>query len=56
MRAECLAQDPAMLSQRLRVPVCAELVQELGRALDVGEEERDGPGWQIAPHGRHDGL
>ena len=42
MGGEGLAQDAAMLPQRLRVLLGAQLVQELGRALHVGEEEGDG--------------
>ena len=36
-----------MLGERLRVRLCAELAQEPGRALDVGEEEGDGAGREI---------
>jgi hypothetical protein len=39
-----------MLSERLRVPLGAELMQKLGRAFDIGEEEGDGAGRKIAPH------
>ena len=48
--AERLAHDAAVLGERFRVRL-AQLVQELGRALHVGEEERDGPGGKVAPHG-----
>ena len=40
-----------MLGERVRVRLGAELVQQLRRALDVGEEEGDGAGGEIAPHG-----
>jgi len=46
-----LAYDPPVLRERLGVPLGAEPVQELRRALDVGEEEGDGPGRQF--RGRH---
>jgi hypothetical protein len=38
---EGLPQDPAMLRELVRV-VVSELVEQLRRALDVGEEEGDG--------------
>ena len=37
-----LADHAAVLGERLRVRLGAELVQQLRRALDVGEEEGDG--------------
>ncbi len=45
--AERIPHDPAMLVERRPVLV-AELVQELRRALHVGEEQRDDAGWEIA--------
>ena len=45
-----LADHPAMLGERLRVRLGAQLVQEPRRALDVGEEEGDGAGREIGPH------
>ena len=39
-----------MLRERLRVVFRAELVQQLGRALDVREEEGDRAGREVAPH------
>ena len=39
-----LADDAAVLGERLRVGLGAELVQQPRRALDVGEEEGDGAG------------
>ena len=39
-----------VLGERLRVALRPELVQQPGRALDVGEEEGDGAGGKIAPH------
>ena len=44
------AKQPAVLVKCLRI-VVTELVQELRRALDVGEEERDHTGREIARHG-----
>src|SRR5690348_2808489 len=41
--AERLAQDRVMLDLRLHIPV-AELLHETRRALDVGEQKRDGAG------------
>ena len=41
---------PPVLGKRLGVRLGAELVQQLRRALDVGEEERDGAGRQIHAH------
>ena len=48
---EGLAQDAAVLGERLCVGLAPELVQQPGRALDVGEEEGDGSGGEIAWHG-----
>ena len=39
-----------MLRERLRVVFRAELVEQLGRALDVREEEGDRAGREVAPH------
>jgi hypothetical protein len=39
-----------MLCQRRCIGLCAELVQEPRRPLDVGEEEGDGAGREIRPH------
>ncbi len=50
--AERLTQEAAMLRQSVGVRVGAELVQQLRRALDVGEEKGDGAGREIAPHRR----
>ena len=40
-RAERLAHDPAVVGERLRVPV-AEPLEQPRRPLDVGEDEGDG--------------
>ena len=45
-----LPDQAAVLGERLRVCLCAELVQELRRALDVREEERDGAGREVVAH------
>ena len=42
---ERLAHDPAVVARHLGVGV-AELLEQPGRALDVGEHERDGSGRQ----------
>jgi hypothetical protein len=55
-RAERRPQDAAMLPECLRICLRAELVQQLGRALDVGEQEGDRAVGEIAPHSRHDAL
>jgi hypothetical protein len=44
-------QHPSMLRQRLGVRLPAQLMQELGRALNVGEEQCDRSRREIAPHG-----
>ena len=46
-----VADHAAVLGERLRVGLGAELVQELRRALDVGEEEGDGAGRKVVAHG-----
>src|SRR5712691_4154237 len=40
-----------MLGEHPRVRRGAQLVEQLGRALDVSEEERHGPGREVPPHG-----
>jgi hypothetical protein len=42
--AERLAHDPPVLGERLPVGLLAQLVQEPGRALDVGEYQGDRAG------------
>jgi hypothetical protein len=39
-----LSDQPPMLGECLRVRLCAQLVEQPGRALDVREEERDSAG------------
>ena len=39
-----------VLGERFRVGLGAQIVQQHGRALDVGEEEGDCPGGEVAPH------
>ena len=46
---EGVAQHAAVLGQHVGVAI-AELLEQLRRALDVGEEERDGAGREVA-HG-----
>ena len=45
-------QRASMLSQRLRVTMRAQLMQQPGRTLDVGEEECNRAGGQIAHYER----
>jgi hypothetical protein len=47
----CCTHDPSVLGELPRVGLGAELVQELGRALDIREKERDGAGGQLAHTG-----
>src|SRR5581483_6581250 len=49
---EGLAQQAAVLGERLGVGLGAEVVQQLGGALDVGEQEGHRSRGQIAPHAR----
>ena len=48
-----LPDQPAVLGESLRVAFAPSSCSSLRRALDVGEEERDGAGGKIAPHRRH---
>ena len=48
-----LADHAAVLGEGDCVRVGPELVQQLRRALNVGEEEGDGAGGKVAPHMRH---
>jgi hypothetical protein len=50
--AERGAQDAAVLRERLGVGFGAQLVQQLRRALDVGEDEGDGSGRELAERQR----
>ena len=49
--AERVAQNASVLGEDVAVALGAELVQQLRRTLDVGEEEGDGAGREIGPHG-----
>src|SRR5262249_51144712 len=42
---ERVADESTVVAQHLAVAV-TELLEQLGRALDVGEEEGDRPGWE----------
>ncbi len=54
LTGEGLAERPPVIRQGLRVRLRAEVVQQLRRALDVGEEEGDGAGGEINSHRQHD--
>jgi protein-S-isoprenylcysteine O-methyltransferase Ste14 len=45
-----LADDVPVCGKRVRIGLCAQLVQELRRSLDVGEEEGDSAGRKPAMH------
>jgi hypothetical protein len=45
-----LAYDSPVPCKRLGVPVISQLVQELRRPFDVGEEERDGANRKVVSH------
>ena len=45
-----LANNAAMLGERVRVCLCAELAQKPRRSLNVGEQEGDGAGREIESH------
>src|SRR4029450_14034992 len=51
MAVERLAEDPAVLQQGLGVRLRAELVEQVRRTFDVGEQEGDGPRGKVAAHG-----
>src|SRR5262249_13784407 len=44
-RAEGLAHEVPVVARDAPVALVPELLQEPGRALDVGEDERDGAAW-----------
>jgi hypothetical protein len=48
--AERLAQCAAMHRKRVRIPLLAQVVQQLRRALHVGEEKGDISGGKVAAH------
>ena len=48
--SELVADQPAVLGKRLRVALGSQLVQELRRSFNVGEEEGDGAGRKIVSH------
>ena len=45
-----LPHNSPMLGEGARVRLCAELMQELRRALDIGEEEGHGAGREVVAH------
>ena len=47
--SECLANDAALLGQRVHITL-AQLLEQARRSFDVGEEEGDGAGREVAPH------
>jgi hypothetical protein len=49
-----VANEAPMLRERFRVSVGTELVEELRRALDVREQERDRPGRKLGSHAPKD--
>jgi hypothetical protein len=51
---ESVAQETAVLREHLRVFLGTELVQELRRAIHVGEEEGDSSGRKFTAHGIND--
>ena len=50
LRGTGLADDAAVLGERIGVALGAERVQQPRRALDVGEEEGDGAGREVVSH------
>ena len=46
----CVPDHCPVLGERLRVGLCAELVQQRRRAFDIGEEEGDGAGRKLGAH------
>jgi hypothetical protein len=48
----CFSDQAPVLGECLRVQLSAELVQEPGRALDVGEEEGDSADGKVGAHGQ----
>ena len=44
------SHDPSMHRERLFVRLVPDLLEQPGRALDVGEEESDGAGREVVPH------
>ena len=52
VRAACPPHDTPVRIEGCRVIIGPELAQQPGRALDVREEERDGPGREVRAHRR----
>ena len=50
---ECLAQNAAMLRERVRVVLRTDLVQQPCRTFHIREQERHRAGREITPHRRH---
>ena len=50
VRGARLSDDSPVLGECFRVRLCAELVQQPRRSLNVREEEGDGAGREIASH------
>ena len=53
---ERIAQQAPVLAQGPGICLGTEVVEQPGRAFDVGEEERDCSGRQISRHEAHDDL
>ena len=53
LRRKGLAHDPPVHSERLPVSLRPQLVQEPGRALNVGEEKSNGARRKVTPHKCH---
>jgi hypothetical protein len=47
LRGAGFADDAPMIRECTYVGLCAELVEQLRRALDISQEEGDGAGWEI---------
>jgi hypothetical protein len=45
-----LAHDPAVVGERSSIRLVPDLLEQLGRAFDIGEEEGDRAGREIRSH------
>src|SRR5262245_60639108 len=50
VRSECLSEHPPVLFEDLRVPLGAEVPEQVRRSFDVGEQEGDGAALRPLQH------
>jgi hypothetical protein len=52
---ECIPEEPTVFGERVRILLSAQPMEQLGRPLDVGEDEGDLATWKVTRHRGHHG-